>query len=108
VPRCGALSLLQKPLQYRGDSAKIAPTLKIKTALLACVVVVVVVVVPASPRGFSPDREAAAKTSAAAVVAVQRRGPIPKPDKAKGKKRAPGAPAGSRRTCPWTSWAPRT
>jgi hypothetical protein len=26
VPRCGALSLLQKPLHYRGDSAETAAT----------------------------------------------------------------------------------
>jgi len=30
VPRCGALSLLQKTQHYRGDSAEIAPTLNVK------------------------------------------------------------------------------
>ena len=47
VPRCGALSLLQKPLHYRGDPAETAATLYVKL----CVLVVVVVVVPG--RGLS-------------------------------------------------------
>jgi hypothetical protein len=29
-PRCGALTLLQKPLHYRGDSVEIAPSLNVK------------------------------------------------------------------------------
>jgi len=34
VPRCGALSLLQKPLQYRGDPAETAATLNVKLCVL--------------------------------------------------------------------------
>jgi hypothetical protein len=34
VPRCGALSLLQKTLQYRGDPAKTAATLNVKMCIL--------------------------------------------------------------------------
>ena len=30
VPRCGALSIQQKPLHYRGGSAEIAPTPNVK------------------------------------------------------------------------------
>ena len=50
VPRCGALSLLQKSLLYRENSAEIAPTLNVK--LWDSVVVVAVVVVVKDDRKF--------------------------------------------------------
>ena len=37
MPRCGALSLLQKPLHYRGDSAEIASGPKRKIVRSVCV-----------------------------------------------------------------------
>jgi uncharacterized protein involved in response to NO len=40
VPRCGALSLLQKTIKYRGDPAEAAATLNVKLWLLVVVVVV--------------------------------------------------------------------
>ena len=46
VPRCGALSLLQKPLHYRGNPAETAATLNVKLCVPVVVVVVVVVLEP--------------------------------------------------------------
>jgi hypothetical protein len=34
VPRCGALSLLQKTPHYRGDPAEVAATLNVKLCVL--------------------------------------------------------------------------